>query len=144
MWCIVSIGNKKGSFPETLYMLKIPEDCMMSNQALLWSILILPWLTLFFMPNDSIKRWMPVALFSALTSVLAVELGENLGWFVYGVAPLSNTLIVTSAGVLAYGYQMWQEKIFARSEIKSASYSWNLQPAATKPLPEDGDNEKSE
>ncbi|SMC35092.1 hypothetical protein [Sporomusa malonica] len=181
----------------------------MSNQVLLWSMLILPWLTLFFMPKENIKRWMPIALFSALTSVLAVELGENLGWFIYGetayplrtpsyiifglnivitmwlfnflygrfwryiiidtvlnfgfiylfhvyflgsrglfhevgITPLQNALIVTFDGVLAYGYQMWQEGIFARSEIKSASYSSNLQPAATKPLPEDQDNEKSE
>lgn len=58
----------------------------MSNQTLLWSALIVPWLTLFFMPKDAIKRWMPVALFSALASVLAVELGENLGWFIYGEA----------------------------------------------------------
>lgn len=181
----------------------------MNNQVLLWSMLILPWLTLFFMPKETIKRWMPVALFSALTSVLAVELGENLGWFIYseaayplrtplyiifglnivitmwlfyfsygrfwrymgidiilnfvfiylfhvyflgsrglfyevGITPFVNTLIVTFDGALAYGYQMWQEGIFARSEIKSASYSSNLQPAATKPLPEDQDNEKSE
>lgn len=58
----------------------------MSNQALLWSMLILPWLTLFFMPKENIKRWMPVALFSALASVLAVEVGESLGWFAYGEA----------------------------------------------------------
>lgn len=181
----------------------------MSNQVLLWSILILPWLTLFFMPKENIKRWTPVALFSALTSVLAVELGENLGWFIYGEAasplrtssyiifglnivvtmwlfhflygrfwryividtvlnfgfiyllhvyflgsrglfhevgltPLLNTLIVIFDGVLAYGYQRWQEEIFACSEIKSATYSPNLQPAATKPLPEDQDNDRSE
>jgi predicted neutral ceramidase superfamily lipid hydrolase len=180
----------------------------MSNQALLWSILILPWLALFFMSKENIKRWMPVALFSALTSVLAVELGENLGWFVYGEAyplstpsyiifglnivttmwlfyflhgqfwryliidtvlnfvfiylfhvyflgsrglfhevgltPLQNALIVTFDGVLAYGYQVWQEEVFARFEIKSASLSSKLQPAATKPLPEDHDNEKNE
>lgn len=181
----------------------------MSNQVLLWSMLVLPWLTLFFMPRENIKRWMPVALFSALTSVLAVELGVNLGWFIYGEAayplrtpiyiifglnivttlwlfyylygrfwryividtvlnfgfiylfhvyflgsrglfhevgltPLQNALIVTFDGILAYGYQMWQEEIFAHSEIKSASYSSNLQPAATKPLPEDHDNEKGE
>lgn len=55
----------------------------MSNQVLLWSMLILPWLTLFFMPKDSIKRWTPAALFSAVTSVIAVQMGENLGWFIY-------------------------------------------------------------
>lgn len=181
----------------------------MSNQVLLWAILILPWLTLFFMPKETIKRWMPVALFSALTSVLAVELGENLGWFIYentayplrtslyivfglnivtaiwlfnflygrfwrflvidiiinagfiylfhvlflgsrglfheaGITPLQNTLIVTFDGVLAYGYQMWQEKIFAHSKVKSSGYSLDLQPAASKPMSQDRDNEKNE
>ncbi|HMM19947.1 MAG TPA: hypothetical protein PKA10_04335 [Selenomonadales bacterium] len=181
----------------------------MSNQVLLWSILVLPWLSLFLMSKENIKRWMPVALFSALTSVLVVELGENLGWFVYGeaayplrtssciifglnivtsmwlfyflygrfwryiiidtilnfgfiylfhiyflggrglfqevgITPLLNTLIVTFDGILVYGYQMWQEEILAPSEIRSTGYSSNLQPAATKPLPEDQDNERSE
>lgn len=181
----------------------------MSNQILLWSMLLLPWLTLFFLPKESIRRWMPVALFSALTSVLAVDLGENLGWFIYGEAayplstssyvifglnivvamwlfhflygrfwrylaidtvlnfifiyffhvyflgsrglfqevgltPLLNTLIVSFDGVLAYGYQMWQEEIFARAEVKSAGYSSNVQPATAKLLPEEQSNEKSE
>lgn len=56
----------------------------MSNQTLMWSILVLPWLSLAFMKKDAIKRFMPVALLSALTSVLVVEMGENLGWFAYG------------------------------------------------------------
>lgn len=181
----------------------------MNNQILLWGMLLLPWLTLFFMPKKSIKRWMPVALFSALTSVLAAELGKNLGWFIYkdaayplstssyvifglnivttvwlfyflygrfwqylaidtalnfgfiylfhvyflggrglfyeaGITPFLNALIVTFAGVLAYGYQMWQEEIFVRADVPSAGYLPGLQPAATKPLPEDQGNEKNE
>ncbi|MCC5466156.1 hypothetical protein [Pelosinus baikalensis] len=56
----------------------------MNNQILMWSMLFLPWLTLFFMNKEEIKRFMPVALFSALTSVLVVETGESLGWFIYG------------------------------------------------------------
>lgn len=180
----------------------------MSNQVLLWSILVLPWLTLFFMPKETVKRWMPVALFSALTSVLAVELGENLGWFVYGTAaaplrtssyiifglnivttiwlfyflygrfwryividtvlnfvfiyffhvyflgsrelfqpvgitPLQNALIVTFDGILAYGYQMWQEEVLVRSQRKSAAYAAILQPVAAKPEPEDQNNGES-
>ncbi len=55
----------------------------MNNQILMWSMLFLPWLTLFFMSKEEIKRFMPVALFSALTSVLAVEMGESLGWYIY-------------------------------------------------------------
>ncbi len=34
----------------------------MSNQILLWSVLILPWLTLFFMKKEDIKRLMPASL----------------------------------------------------------------------------------
>lgn len=180
----------------------------MSNQTLLWLILILPWLTLSFMPKENIKKWMPVALFSALTSVLAVELGVNLGWFIYGeaayplgipsyiifglnivvtiwlfhflygrfwrfividtilnfgfiylfhvyflgsrglfqevgITPFVNTLIVTFDGVLAYGYQMWQEEVLVPAASKSAGYSSKLHPAAAKPVPEDQGNERS-
>lgn len=153
----------------------------MSNQVLLWSMLVLPWLTLFFMKKEDKKRFMPAALFSAATSVLVVEAAENLGWFIYGqaayplrtpsyiifglnivttmwlfrflygkfwtylvidtvlnfgfiyflhvyflgsrglfqevrITPLLNVLITIIAGVLIYGYQMWQEGIFVRSE----------------------------
>jgi hypothetical protein len=49
-------------------------------------MLVLPWLTLTFMKKEDIKRFMPAALFSALTSVFVVELGEALGWFIYGTA----------------------------------------------------------
>lgn len=181
----------------------------MSNAVLLWSMLIFPWLTLFFMPKASMKRWMPVALFSAISSVVAVELGENLGWFIYGQAayplrtssyiifglnivttlwifhflyghfwryiaidtllnfgfiyvghvyilgsrelfrevgltPFQNTLIVILVGGLAYGYQMWQEGIFAQAERHQAIYRTPLQPAAGKPLAEDPDKKNSE
>lgn len=184
----------------------------MNNQILMWSILVLPWLTLFFMNKEDIKRFMPVALFSALTSVLVVELGENLGWFIYGettyplrtafyiifglnsvttmwffyfiygqflkymvidiilncgfiylfhvyflgnrglfhevgITPLINVLITTIDGALVYGYQMWQEGIFACSErTKRTERTRNsriLQPEAAKPLDhEKRDNNK--
>jgi hypothetical protein len=90
----------------------------MSNQVLLWLVLLLPWLTLFFIPKEAVKRLMPVALFSALTSVLAVELGENLGWFVYGEAayPLRTSAyiifglnIVTTIWLFHYLYgRFWR------------------------------------
>ncbi|WP_371380892.1 hypothetical protein [Sporomusa aerivorans] len=176
----------------------------MSNQVILWSMLIVPWLTLFFMPKENIKYFMPVAIFSALTSILVVEAGESLGWFTYGeeifllrthsyiifglniittiwllhftygkfwiylaidivlnfafiylvhvyflgnrglfqevgISPFLNASITTLDGVLVYGYQMWQEGIFVRSEKNS--YRANLQPAAAKPLHEDNPNE---
>ena len=49
-----------------------------------------------------------------------------------GITPFLTFLIVTVRGILLYGYQMWQEGIFAKS--KSTSFSTNLQPAVSKPL----------
>lgn len=182
----------------------------MSNQTLMWSILVLPWLTLFFMNKRDIKRFMPVALLSALTSILAVEIGENLGWFVYGeaayplrtgyniifglnavttlwlfrflygrfwqymlvdtvlnfgfiyvfhvyflggrglfheagITPFTNALIPTVDGVLLYGYQMWQEGIYAYSErTETARRQRILQPEAAKPLDRDAEEDDSD
>lgn len=56
----------------------------MSNQLMLWSTLILPWLTLFLMKKEDVKRLMPVGMFSALVSVIVVESGQTLGWFAFG------------------------------------------------------------
>jgi hypothetical protein len=43
---------------------------------------ILPWFTLFFMKRDDIKRYMTVALFATITSILIVEIGDTLRWWV--------------------------------------------------------------
>ena len=56
----------------------------MSNQVLLWSTIILPWFTLFLMRKEDRKRLLPVGLFSSLISIFAVEVGQTLGWFVFG------------------------------------------------------------
>lgn len=50
----------------------------MSNQMILWGMLIAPWLTLVFMPKEDIKRFMPVALLTALTSAIIAESGITL------------------------------------------------------------------
>lgn len=59
----------------------------MSNQVILWSLIILPWFTLFFMSREDIRRLMPVGLFSSLISIIAVEAGQTLGWFVLEKRP---------------------------------------------------------
>lgn len=173
----------------------------MSNQVLLWGMLIVPLLTLFFMPREDIKRFMPVAFLSIILSILIVEVGEVLQWwhfkeaayplrdpsyiyslnpiitilifrFTYGrfwlflaadavsnlvfsylflsylgirdilqylkLGPFHVFIITTVMGVMLYWYQMWQEGVFVRSERSSASL--NLQPAASKPLPYDQDD----
>lgn len=56
----------------------------MSNQVILWGVLVLPWLSLLFMRKEEIKRFMPVGLFSVIISVIAVEMGQTLGWYAFG------------------------------------------------------------
>jgi hypothetical protein len=186
------------------YNSKESEGRTMSNQVLLWILLVLPWFTLFFMPKSARKRFMPVGQFSIITCILFVEMGQTLGWFVWAEAaypfktpsyifglntvatmwlfyflygrfwrflaidiilnfgfiylfhvyylgnrgifhevaltPLMNVVYAIIIGIMLYGYQMWQEGIFSQSTI----HSTNLQPAATKPLPErheDNDDE---
>lgn len=69
----------------------------MSNQVILWSSIILPWFTLFFMKKEEIKRYMPVALFGVVIVAIFSELAFALNfWNVkesvfpfYHVAPLA-------------------------------------------------------
>ncbi|WP_021167554.1 hypothetical protein SOV_18100 [Sporomusa ovata DSM 2662] len=178
----------------------------MTNQVIVWSMLIPPWLTLFFMKRQEIKRWMPAALFVIVTTTIIHEVGFTWGiWethentyplghmisFTYGALPVgamwilkytygrfwlyaavqlvgSLTLVLlvqpwlhirgifvyidqnnalagigafsTTLGhfLLVYLYQMWQDEGLVLSKRKSSSIS--LQPAATKPDPDDKPN----
>jgi hypothetical protein len=53
----------------------------MGIQILLWSMLFVPWLTLFFMKKESIKRFMPVGILSALSVIIINELGLSYNWW---------------------------------------------------------------
>jgi len=53
----------------------------MSNQIILWGTLIIPWLTLFFMPKKDIKRYMSVGLLSTLLSIIVTEIGIRYVWW---------------------------------------------------------------
>lgn len=47
----------------------------MSTQTVAWSVIIIPWLTLFFMKKEDVKRFMPVALFAIVSSTIIYESG---------------------------------------------------------------------
>ena len=53
----------------------------MSNQVIQWSMLIVPWLTLFLMKKEDIKRYMPVALFATVLSTIIHDVGTTLGFW---------------------------------------------------------------
>ncbi|WP_371370859.1 hypothetical protein [Sporomusa aerivorans] len=79
----------------------------MSNQTILWGMLLLPWLTLFLMPKNDIKRWMPAALFVIATNTLIIDVGVTLKlWETReNVFPL-NEMISYVYGALPVG-AMW-------------------------------------
>lgn len=54
----------------------------MFNKIMLWSFLILPWPTLLFLGKESIKRYMPVAVFVSLLVTILFEAAHALKWWV--------------------------------------------------------------
>lgn len=54
----------------------------MSKQLIHWGLFAIPWLSLFFMKKDDIKRYMPVALLGIITSILIYELGITFRWWI--------------------------------------------------------------
>jgi hypothetical protein len=50
----------------------------MNNQIILWALAIVPWLPMFFMRKENLKRFMPTALLSVVMSLLVVQIGEVL------------------------------------------------------------------
>lgn len=59
----------------------------MSNQVILWSMLIIPWFTLLFMKKKEIMYYMPVAFLSMSASALIHDMGLRLEfWFLIETA----------------------------------------------------------
>lgn len=48
----------------------------------LWLLVILPWFTLFFMKKEEVRRFLPVGLFAALTSLVIADVGSTLNLWI--------------------------------------------------------------
>ncbi|MCX7711448.1 MAG: hypothetical protein N2484_16530 [Clostridia bacterium] len=70
----------------------------MNNQLFLWTLFILPWITVFFMQKEDIKRFIPAALLSTIISIIVVEVGVTLNWWVVkeSAYPLRNLSYIYS------------------------------------------------
>lgn len=86
----------------------------MSNQIILWSMLILPWLTIFLMKKEEIKRFMPSALFTIVTAVFICDIGVTLKMWVFkeNIYPL-NEMLPLVFGLLPVS-TLWFLKFFYR------------------------------
>ena len=85
----------------------------MSNQVILWSMLIIPWLSLLFLKREVIRRYMPAALFVALSTILIIDMGVGLKWWTINenIYPLNEVLpysigffLVVNIWILKYTY----------------------------------------
>jgi hypothetical protein len=84
----------------------------MSNQLILWSILLIPIISLIFVPRKDIKRYMPAALFTALTNIIIVDMGVSWNWWIIKesiyplneVLPLAFAFLAAEIWILKYTY----------------------------------------
>ncbi len=69
----------------------------MSNQIILWSMLIVPWLSLLLMKKEDLKSFMPVTLFAIVTGLLIDDIAGTLNLFIVRqtVFPLSHIIPYT-------------------------------------------------
>lgn len=76
----------------------------MSNQVILWSMVIVPWLSLLFVKKEELKRFMPAALFAAITTILIIDMGVALKWWTIqeSIYPLNEVLPITFGSFLAF------------------------------------------
>lgn len=82
----------------------------MSNQLILWGLFIVPWLTLYFMPRDDIKRFMPAGFLATLLCVILTEAGISNGWWYIRETTYPLALIPTYTYGLFPVTAMWSLK----------------------------------
>lgn len=54
----------------------------MSNQLILWSMFIIPWLSLLLMKKEDVKRFISLGLFTLSLSIVVTEIGVTAGLWI--------------------------------------------------------------
>ncbi|WP_423800810.1 hypothetical protein [Neobacillus sp. SAB-20_R2A] len=52
-------------------------------KLILWAFFLLPWLSLFFLKNSAIRRYMPVALFATVINTIMYQVAWTYDWWKY-------------------------------------------------------------
>jgi len=71
----------------------------LSNQTLLWASFVVSWLSLLFLKQTEIRRYMPVALFGGLVTTIVMELGITLHWWL----PTETVFPFVNMSIFTYG-----------------------------------------
>lgn len=63
----------------------------------MWAMLILPWITLFWMKKDAIRRYFPVAIFTSLIMTIYQEVSYTQKFWIlnYKIEPFPQTVTFT-------------------------------------------------
>lgn len=89
------------------------EETIMSNQFILWLLLIVPWLSLPFIRKEDIRRFMPSAFFIVFACIIIYHIGDLLRfWYIKELTfpfVICGLLPVTTLWVLRFTYgQFWR------------------------------------
>ncbi|MEH7333503.1 hypothetical protein V7161_12750 [Neobacillus drentensis] len=52
-------------------------------KLVLWAFFLVPWLSLFFLKNSAIRRYMPVALLATVINTIFYQVAWTHGWWKY-------------------------------------------------------------
>jgi hypothetical protein len=79
----------------------------MSNQVLLWGTLIIPWISLLFMPKEDIKRYISAGFLSTICCIIVIETGIRYNWWAIRETTFPFAVIPTYAYGLFPVIPMW-------------------------------------
>lgn len=79
----------------------------MSNQAILWGAIIVPWLTLLFMPKGDVKRYIAAGFLSTILCIIVTETGIRHVWWVIRETTYPLSVIPTYTYGLFPVMPMW-------------------------------------
>ncbi|MBI0579674.1 hypothetical protein IEC97_20135 [Neobacillus cucumis] len=50
-------------------------------KVVIWSLFIIPWISLFFLKGNAIRRYMPVALFATVLNTILAQMAWSFNWW---------------------------------------------------------------
>ncbi|UUZ90070.1 hypothetical protein LJK87_29235 [Paenibacillus sp. P25] len=76
----------------------------MYAKALMWAMLVIPWLSLFILKPASIRRFMPVSILGALIVTIVFEMAHAFKWWtIFGKAMIVPWGYITNTAYV-YGF----------------------------------------
>jgi hypothetical protein len=81
----------------------------MINKLILWSMLLVPWFTLFFMKKKGFRRYISVSIFTSLLVTIVYEIASSYKWWkiLVTIAPWGHITNVSYAYGVFFVGTLW-------------------------------------